>query len=93
MKSWLLNKRRKERIFFTKKKEKKQNHSQTSVSKTFLIPKNNVTAANFQVAHCIVRHGKPLSEGEFVKQAFLECSITLFAGFQKKDLIIKCINN
>lgn len=78
-----------ENIFY---KRKKQNHSQTSVLKTFLIPKNNITAASFQVANCIARHGKPLSEGEFVKQAFLECSATLFADFKEKDLIIKRIN-
>ncbi|XP_067135468.1 EPM2A-interacting protein 1-like [Centruroides vittatus] len=78
------------RIYFLQKK--KENHSQTSVLETFLIPKNNITAASFQVAHCIARQGKPLSEGEIVKQAVLECSATLFADFKEKDLIIKRIN-
>ncbi|XP_067133878.1 general transcription factor II-I repeat domain-containing protein 2-like [Centruroides vittatus] len=78
------------RIYFLQKK--KENHSQTSVLETVLIPKNNIIAASFQFAHCISRQGKPLSEGEFVKQAFLECSATLFADFKEKDLIIKRIN-
>lgn len=71
------------------KQKKKENHSLTSFLKSFFIPKNNIKAASFQVTHCISRHGYPLSGGEFVKQAFLECSFTLFVDFTEKDLIVK----
>jgi len=84
-----LTEEEKKEYFSQKLKEYK---SQANVFKTFLIPKNNITAASFHVAHCIARHGKPLSEGEFLKEAFLECSAALFADFKEKDLIIKRIN-
>ncbi|GFX85883.1 integrase catalytic domain-containing protein [Trichonephila clavipes] len=46
--------------------------------------------ASFQVTHCIARHGKPTSEGEFVKEkVLLECNPTLFADFKEDDLITK----
>ncbi|GBN60494.1 hypothetical protein AVEN_148661-1 [Araneus ventricosus] len=42
--------------------------------------------------YCIARHEKPLPGGEFVKQAFLECSEYLSADFEEKDSIVKRIN-
>ena len=70
---------------------KKRNQSQTSILKSFLIPKNNITAASFQVTkkHGKARHGTPLSEGKFLKTTFLECSASLFVDFKEKYLIIK----
>lgn len=75
--------------YFSHKLE--QYKSQTSAFKSFLGPKNNITSASFHLANCIARHGKPLSEGEFLKEAFLECRNSLFGDLKEKDLIIKRI--
>lgn len=64
----------------------------SSVLKSFLVPTNNIAAASFQVAHCIARNEKTLSEGAFVKKAFYECNLTLFIDFKDKCWILKHIN-
>lgn len=84
----LMTREEKQEFFFQKLKEYK---AQTTTFKQFIIPKNYLTAANFHLAYSIAKHGKVLSEGEFLKEAFLECSSSLFADFKEKDLIIKRI--
>jgi hypothetical protein len=31
---------------------------------------NNLIAASFSISHCITQHGKPVSDGEYIKEVF-----------------------
>uniref|UniRef100_A0A3B4ESV8 DUF4371 domain-containing protein n=1 Tax=Pundamilia nyererei TaxID=303518 RepID=A0A3B4ESV8_9CICH len=42
---------------------------------------------SYRIAHCIAKHGKPFTDGKFVKEAFLSSSEVLFNGLPKKDAI------
>ena len=47
---------------------------------------SNLVAASFEVSKVIVQHGKPLSDGDYIKEAWLECAPFLFDNFsEKKD--------
>jgi hypothetical protein len=54
---------------------------------------NNLRAASFSVSHCIAQHGKPVSDGEYIKEVFLITSNTLFHDFANKNEIIKRIQD
>lgn len=69
----------------------KQYKVQTSVFKSQFCPTNNITEASFHLSYCIAKHGKPLSDGEFLKESFLLCSDSLFGDFENKNSIIKRI--
>ncbi|KAJ4437482.1 hypothetical protein ANN_17626 [Periplaneta americana] len=56
-------------------------------TKNELWPRNYITAASFHLPHCIAQHGKSLSDGEFLKEAFLLTSGTLFEDFLNKQII------
>jgi hypothetical protein len=43
-----------------------------------------VVAASIEVSRRIARHGKSLSDSEFLKQTWLECESKLFEDFQNK---------
>ena len=47
--------------------------------------------ASFSFSYSIVKHGKPFSDGEFLKSAFMDCAPFLFDDFKNKDAIIKRI--
>lgn len=65
----------------------KQYEGQTKGFKKVFATKNNITAASYHVAYCVAKHGKPISEGDFVKEVFLACTDTLFEDFPNKDQI------
>ena len=48
----------------------------------------NVVAASFEVSKVIAQHGKPLSDGDYIKEAWLECAPFLFDNFSEKEKII-----
>ena len=73
-------------------REVKQYKQQTSSFKKIFKPKNNVSAASFQVSHTIALHGKPLSDGAYIKEAFKACSEMLFEAFPNKTDILKKID-
>ena len=50
-------------------------------------------AASFEVSKIIARHGKPLSDGDYIKESWLECASYLFEDFQNKDKIIQRIKD
>ncbi|XP_004873385.1 general transcription factor II-I repeat domain-containing protein 2A-like isoform X2 [Heterocephalus glaber] len=52
-----------------------------------------LTAASFQISLCIAKHGKPLSDGDFIKMAMLSGSDSLFHDFPNKDKIIQRISD
>ncbi|ROT81459.1 hypothetical protein C7M84_025381 [Penaeus vannamei] len=55
--------------------------------------KNNATEASYKLALCIAKHGKPFTDGSFIKAAFLECSEVLFDGMSDKHMIISRIKD
>uniref|UniRef100_A0A3P9DHS7 DUF4371 domain-containing protein n=1 Tax=Maylandia zebra TaxID=106582 RepID=A0A3P9DHS7_9CICH len=44
---------------------------QASTLQVFTAAKHHGTQVSFRIAHCIAKHGKPFTDGEFVKEAFL----------------------
>jgi hypothetical protein len=62
----------------------KQYTKQTSSFVSSFRPRN-ITAASFHMSCWIAQHGKPLSDGEFLKAAFLVTSDTLFEDFPNKN--------
>lgn len=73
-------------------KEVKRQYHQSNNFRKMLKPKNNISAASFQVSYTIAQHGKPLSDGEYLKEAFKNCSELLFEDFPNKNDILKRIN-
>ncbi|KAM6176971.1 protein FAM200B-like [Erethizon dorsatum] len=58
----------------------------------YLSKTNHLTAASFQISLSIVKHGKPLSDGDFIKTAMLSGSNSLFRDFPNKDKIMQRIS-
>nr|XP_045589349.1 uncharacterized protein LOC123751301 [Procambarus clarkii] len=54
-------------------------------------PSSNLVAASFEVSKVIAQHGKPLCDGEYIKEAWLECAPFLFDNFSEKKKIIQRI--
>ena len=50
---------------------------------------SDLVSAIFSFSYSIVKHGKPFSDGEFLKSAFIDCAPFLFDDFKSKDAIIK----
>ena len=46
---------------------------------------SNLVAASFEVSKVIAQHGKPLSDGDYIKEAWLECAPFLFDNFSEKE--------
>ena len=53
----------------------------------FIGGSSNVTAVSYIVSNKIAKHMKPFSEGQFIKQAWLECAPVLFENFKKEKII------
>ncbi|XP_023567860.1 general transcription factor II-I repeat domain-containing protein 2A isoform X2 [Octodon degus] len=53
---------------------------------------NHLAAASFQISLSVVKHGKPLSDGDLIKMAMLSGSESLFHDFPNKDKIIQRIS-
>ena len=60
---------------------------QTQALKTFVTAKNHATEASYRIAHCIAKRGKPFTDGEYIKEAFLSSSAVLFDGLPNKETI------
>ncbi|KAL7634403.1 UNVERIFIED_CONTAM: hypothetical protein RMT77_014780 [Armadillidium vulgare] len=56
-------------------------------------PSCNLVAASFEIAKVIAKHGKSLSDGEYIKKYWLECAPLLFADFSEKEKIIQRIKD
>ena len=54
---------------------------------------SNLVAASFEVSKVIAQHGKPLSDGDYIKEAWLECAPFLFDNFSEKEKIIQRIKD
>ncbi|MEE6511708.1 hypothetical protein FKM82_018407 [Ascaphus truei] len=53
----------------------------------YLSKTNYLTTASFEISLCIAKHGKPLSDGDFIKTAMLAVCNSLFHDFPNKDKI------
>ncbi|KAG9259865.1 general transcription factor II-I repeat domain-containing protein 2-like [Astyanax mexicanus] len=60
---------------------------QSSSLKVFVNSQGHVTEASYNLASCIAKHGKPFTDGEYVKEAFLSCAETLFDDLPNKDTV------
>ena len=69
----------------------KEKKIQSSNLMKFIGGSSNVTAASYIVSNEIAKHGKPFSDGQFIKQAWLECAPVLFENFKEKEKIIQRI--
>uniref|UniRef100_A0A3Q2UT69 DUF4371 domain-containing protein n=1 Tax=Haplochromis burtoni TaxID=8153 RepID=A0A3Q2UT69_HAPBU len=72
---------------FETKHQKTFKDEQASTLKVFTAAKHHGTEASYSIAHCIAKHGKPFTDGEFVKETFLSSSEVLFNGLPNKDAI------
>lgn len=71
----------------SKTKQTKQSQKQASSLKVFTTVKNHGIEASYRNAHCIAKHGKPFTDGQLIKEAFLRCSGTLFKNLPNKEMI------
>ena len=62
---------------------------QSSVFRNLHAVKNQATEGSYKVAQCIAKNGKPLTNGEYIKEAFLSSSQALFDGWPNKDNHLK----
>ena len=54
---------------------------------------SNSVAARFEVSKVIAQHEKLLSNGDYIKEAWLECAPFLFEKFSEKEKIIQRIKD
>ena len=54
---------------------------------------SNLVAASFDVSKVISQHGKPLSDGNYIKEAWLECEHFIFDYTLEKENIIQRIKD
>uniref|UniRef100_UPI00358FEE4E general transcription factor II-I repeat domain-containing protein 2-like n=1 Tax=Myxine glutinosa TaxID=7769 RepID=UPI00358FEE4E len=66
---------------------------QANTLKIFAIAKNHTTEARYRIAHCIAKRGKPFTDGEYIKEAFLCSSEVLFEGLPNKETIKSIIKD
>ena len=50
---------------------------------------SNLVPASFEVSKVIAQNGKPLSDRDYIKEAWFECAAFLFANFSEKEKIIQ----
>ncbi|XP_075210135.1 zinc finger BED domain-containing protein 5-like [Lycorma delicatula] len=72
---------------------KTQLTNQQSVFKKPRLKSQAVTTASFKVSYLLEKKCKPFSDGEFVKEIFLEMSDSLFNGFKNKSEIVAAIQD
>ena len=61
---------------------------QSSIFKKVIRDTNQTIEGNYKVAEVIAKHGKPFTDGMFVKKAFLRCAEMLFDDLPNKCTII-----
>ena len=49
---------------------------------------SNLVAASVKVSKVFAQHGKPLSDGDYIKETWLESAPFLYDNFSEKDKII-----
>ena len=72
--------------------ELKKYHSQRNNFMNFISKPNHLMYASFQFSLCIAKHGKSLSDGDFIKSAMLAGSDSLFHDFSNRHEILQRIS-
>lgn len=71
----------------------KNKNAQTTSFMKYIGTQSNTTAASYQVSKTIAQYAKPFNEGEFLKDAWLQCAPCLFDDFENKEKIIQRIKD
>ena len=87
---WLLQKSEEERKEYITQELTKTNAQSKNLLR-FVIGKSDLVSASFSLSYSIAKHGKPFSDGEFLKSAFMDCAPFVVDDFKNKDAIIKRI--
>lgn len=61
---------------------------QSSTLKSFTDRGSASIAASFEISKIIAKKGKPFSDGEYIKNAFIECASYLFEDFENTEEIV-----
>ena len=70
---------------------KKSQESSTSVFSNWMQSSSNINMASFVFSQEIAKRGKPYTDGEYIKNCFINASTELFGDFKNKEDIIKRI--
>jgi hypothetical protein len=70
----------------------KNQETSASVYKNWMQSSSNVNMASFVISQEIAKRGKPYTDGEYIKNCFINASEELFRGFNNKADILKKIN-
>ena len=66
---------------------------QSSIFKKAIRGTNQTTESSYKVAKCIAKRGKPFTDGDYIKQVFINCSEVLFEDLPNKNVILSRIKN
>ena len=66
---------------------------QSSIFKKAIRSTNQTTESSYEVAECIAKRGKPFTDGDFIKEVFINCSEVLFEDLSNKKVILSRIKN
>lgn len=87
---WLLERSEEEQKAHISR-ELRNAHYQSSGFLQFVTSTSKLVAASLEVSKTIAKHGKPFSDGDYIKEAWLECAPYLFEDFQNKEKILQRI--
>ena len=75
------------------KKSVSRCEKQISIFKKAICSTNQTTESSYKVAECIAKRGKPFTDGDFIKEVFINCSEVLFEDLPNKNVILSRIKN
>ena len=65
----------------------------SNIFKKVISGANRTTESSYKAPECIAQHGKPFTDGTFIKEAFLSCADFLFDDLPNKSTIISRIQD
>ena len=75
------------------KKAVSRYEKQSSIFKKVVRSTNQITESSYKVAECIAKRGKPFTDGDFIKEVFINCSEVLVEDLPNKNVILSKIKN
>ena len=75
------------------KKALSRYEKQSSIFKKVISGTSRTTESSYKAAECIAQHGKPFTDGAFIKEAFLSLADVLFDDLPNKSSIISRIQD
>ena len=70
------------------KKAVSRYEKQSSILMKVISGTNRTTESSYKAADCIAQHGKPFTDGVFIKEAFLSCADIMFDDLPNKSTIV-----